>query len=234
MEAIESGKEMEKIFIQHDLHHTLLNELKQLLKKKGLHYQHVPVEKLNRMTAKNHQGVMAYVSEIAYYSLEQIVPVIYEKGEVPLLVILDRITDVRNFGAIARVAECAGAHALVVPSRGGAPVSGDAMKASAGALNRIPVCREDNLKWVMEFLKESGIAVVACTEKTTNSLYDADLTAPLALMMGSEEDGVSPEYLKRAGSKLKIPMMGSIASLNVSVAAGIFLFEAVRQRSKAN
>lgn len=233
IEAVEAGKEMEKIFIQHDLHHTLVNELKQLLKAKGLTYLHVPVEKLNRLTAKNHQGAVGFLSEITYYRLEQIVPGIFEKGEMPMIVVLDRVTDVRNFGAIARVAECAGAHAIVIPSRGAAQVNGDAMKAAAGALNRIPVCREENLKWVIEFLKESGIQVVACTEKTNNTVYDADLTGPIALIMGSEEDGVSPEYLKRVDQKLKIPMQGEIDSLNVSVATGVFLFETLRQRLKS-
>jgi len=230
MEAVQAGKEIEKIYIQQDISHALINELKQLLKKRNLIYQHVPVEKLNRLTQKNHQGAVCFLSEITYHRTEDIVPAIFEKGEVPLLVILDRITDVRNFGAIARVAECAGVHAIIIPLRGAAQVNGDAMKAAAGALNRIPVCREENLKWVMQFLKDSGIEVVACTEKTDDGIYEADLRGPVAFIMGSEEDGVSGEYMKRADRKLKIPMMGEIASLNVSVATGIVLYETLRQR----
>lgn len=230
IEAIEAGKEVDKIFIQHDLNHALINELKQLLKKRNLIYQHVPVEKLNRLTNKNHQGAVGFLSEITYFKVEDIVPGIFEKGEVPLLLILDRITDVRNFGAITRVAECAGVHAVVIPSRGSAQINGDAIKASAGAISRIPICREDNIKWVIQFLKDSGIQLIACTEKAKETVYAANLTVPLAFIMGSEEDGVSGEYLKLSDLKLKIPMMGDISSLNVSVATGIMLFEAIRQR----
>lgn len=230
LEAIEAGKEIDKIMIQQDIHNALINELKQAIKKQNLIYQHVPVEKLNRLTAKNHQGAICFLSEIVYYKIEDIVQGIFERGEVPLVVILDRITDVRNFGAIARVAECAGVHALIIPSRGSAQINGDAMKAAAGALNRIPVCREENIKLVMQYLSESGIEIIACNEKSNLLLYETDFTGPLAIIMGSEEDGVSAEYLKRADKKVKIPMMGEISSLNVSVATGIVLFEVVRQR----
>lgn len=232
MEAIAAGKEVEKVMLQQDLQHPLMNELKQLLRQKGMTYQHVPVEKLNRLTAKNHQGAACFLSVITYYRLEDIVPAIFEKGETPLLLILDRITDVRNFGAIARAAECAGVHALVIPARGAAQVNGEAMKAAAGALNRIPVCREENIKLVIQFLKDSGIEVIACSEKARETIYSSNLTGPAAFIMGSEENGVSEEYLRRADKKIKIPMMGEIASLNVSVAAGIVLFEAIRQRTE--
>ncbi len=232
MEAIAAGKEVEKVMLQQDLQHALMNELKQLLRQKGMTYQHVPVEKLNRLTTKNHQGAACFLSVITYYRLEDIVPAIFEKGETPLLLILDRITDVRNFGAIARAAECAGVHALVIPARGAAQVNGEAMKAAAGALNRIPVCREENIKLVIQFLKDSGIEVIACSEKARETIYSSNLTGPAAFIMGSEENGVSEEYLRRADKKIKIPMMGEIASLNVSVAAGIVLFEALRQRAE--
>ncbi len=231
IEAIQSGKEIERIFIQQGLNNSLINELKILLKKNNIVYQAVPVEKLNRLTRNNHQGVVCFISEVNYYKIEDVVPQIFEEGKIPLLLILDRITDVRNFGAIARAAECAGVDAVVIPSKGAAQVNADAIKTSAGALHRIKVCRENNLKEVIEFLKQSGIQVVACTEKTESIIYAADFSIPVAIIMGSEEDGISGEYLKRCDAKVKIPMSGKISSLNVSVAAGIVLFEVMRQRN---
>lgn len=230
IEAIQAGKEPEKIFIQQNLSNALMSELKKLLKDHDIVFQLVPVEKLNRLTGKNHQGVVCFLSSIAYHSLEQVIPTVFESGKVPFFLILDRITDVRNFGAIARTAECAGVDAIIIPSRGAAIINADAVKTSAGALLKIKVCRENNLKLVIEFMKQSGIQVVACTEKTNDLIYAADFTAPTALIMGSEEDGVSTEYLKRCDKRVKIPMAGEIASLNVSVAAGIVLYEVIRQR----
>lgn len=230
IEAIQSGKELDKIFIQENLNNPLLSELKTLLKKNNIIYQLVPVEKLNRLTRQNHQGVVCFISTISYYKIEEVIPLIFEEANVPLILILDRITDVRNFGAIARSAECAGVHAIVIPSRGAAQINADAIKTSAGALHRIKVCRENNLKEAIEYIKQSGIQIIACTEKTSDLLYDADFNAPCAIIMGSEEDGISAEYLKRADFKVKIPMAGKIASLNVSVATGIILYEAIRQR----
>jgi len=174
---------------------------------------------------------VCFISEITYYKIEDIVPQIFEEGKVPQLLILDRVTDVRNFGAIARTAECAGVDAIIIPSKGAAQINSDAIKTSAGALHRIKVCRENNLKEVIEYLKQSGITIIACTEKAGEVIYDADFTAPLAILMGSEEDGISGEYLKRSDKKIKIPMAGKITSLNVSVATGIILFEALRQRN---
>lgn len=230
IEAINAGKEVDKVFIQDRLTNELISELKKLVRDHKIPFQFVPVEKLNRLTTKNHQGVVAYFSAVTYYKIEDVLPSVFEQGKVPLFIILDRITDVRNFGAIARSAECAGAHAIIIPSRGAAQVNGDAIKTSAGALHKIPVCREDNLKDTIEYLKESGVQIVACTEKTESYYYSIDLTSPTAIIMGSEEDGISGEYIRRSDHKAKIPLMGEIGSLNVSVASGIILYEAVRQR----
>ena len=230
IEAIDSGKEIESLFVQRGLGGPLFLELKQLLKEHDIAYQQVPVEKLNRMTRKNHQGVIAVISPITYQRIEDIVPLSYERGEVPFLLILDGITDVRNFGAIARTAECVGVHAIIVPKKGAAEINPDAIKTSAGALYKINVCRHDSLSKTAKFLQESGIQLVACTEKTNKDLYEPDYTAPTAFVLGSEEHGISDELIRIADHLAKIPMVGSIASLNVSVSAGVALYEAVRQR----
>ena len=230
IEAIEAGKEIEKIFVQKGLSNELYSQLRKALRDQTVPIQFVPPEKLKRITESNHQGVVAYLTQINYYQLEDLVANVFEKGRVPLVMILDRITDVRNFGAIARSAECAGVDFLVIPSRGAAQINGDAIKTSAGALHRLKVCREDNLKHSIEFLKESGLQIVACHEKTEQLIYAADFSKPTAIIMGSEENGISNEYLKRSDVQVKIPMPGKIASLNVSVASGIVLFEAVKQR----
>lgn len=230
IEAIEAGKEIEKIFVQKGLSNELYSQLRKALRDQTVPIQIVPPEKLSRLTDSNHQGVVAYLTQITYYQLEDSIAEVFEKGRVPLVMILDRITDVRNFGAVARSAECAGVDFLVIPSRGAAQINGDAIKTSAGALHRLKVCREDNLKQSIEFLKQSGLQIVACHEKTDQLIYDADFTKPTAIIMGSEENGISNEYLKRSDIQVKIPMPGKIASLNVSVASGIVLFEAVKQR----
>lgn len=230
IEALNAGKDIEKILLQKGLSNELYNQLRQALKGQTVPIQFVPPEKLKRVSDKNHQGVIAYLTEITYYNAEELLSQVFEKGKTPLLLILDRVTDVRNFGAIARSAECAGVDFIIIPSRGAAQINGDAIKTSAGALHRMKVCREDNLKTTIEQLKESGLQIVACHEKTDNLIYDADFTKPTAVIMGSEEDGISNEYLKRSDQQVKIPMTGKIASLNVSVATGIVLFEAVKQR----
>lgn len=232
MEAIDAGKEVERIFVQRDLTNTLGRELKQLLSKHGIPYSSVPIEKLNRLTRKNHQGVVCFLSAISYQKIEDVVPDLFGHKSFPLVVLLDRITDVRNFGAICRSAECMGVDAVIVPEKGGAPVNGDAIKASAGALHRITVCREFNLKLTIEYLKASGFIIAGCTEKATSSLFQAQLDQPLCVILGSEEDGISPEYLKRCDMLIKIPLIGKTSSLNVSVAAGIVLYEITRQRMK--
>lgn len=230
IEAVNAGKDIEKILVQKGLSNELYNQLRQALKGQTVPIQFVPPEKLRRITEKNHQGVIAYLTEITYYDTETLLAEVFEKGKVPLVLLLDRVTDVRNFGAIARSAECAGVDFIIIPSRGAAQINGDAIKTSAGALHRLKVCREDNLKTTIEYLKESGLQVIACHEKTDQLIYEADFTKPTLVMMGSEENGISNEYLKRSDIQVKIPMPGTIASLNVSVATGIVLFEAVKQR----
>ena len=230
IEAVKSGKEIDRLFVQSGLKNDLYNELMAVLKHHNVTFQYVPVEKLNRLTTKNHQGVAGFISSITYHKLQDIVPTIFESGKVPLILILDRITDVRNFGAIARTAECSGVQAIVIPAHGAAQINADAMKTSAGALNKIPVCREDSLKTVIDFLKECGLQIVSCTEKATDYYFQMDFTVPTAIILGSEENGISNEFLQKSDAKAKIPMMGEIGSLNVSVAAGIILYEAVSQR----
>ena len=230
IEAIRSGKEIDRLFVQSGLKSELFSEMMGLLKAHNIVHQYVPIEKLNRLTAKNHQGVVGFISSITYQKIQDVLPAVFEEGKMPLILILDRITDVRNFGAIARTAECSGVDAIVIPIRGGAQINADAIKTSTGALHKIPVCREENLKSVIDYLRESGLQVIACTEKTNDMYYQHDYSLPVAIILGSEEDGISPEYLNCADAHAKIPLMGEIRSLNVSVAAGIILYEAVRQR----
>lgn len=230
IEAIKAGKDIESLFLQRGLTGGLFAELKTLLKDFDIPSQQVPIEKLNRITPKNHQGVIAFISPVTYQKIEDIIPVIYEKGETPLVLVLDRITDVRNFGAIVRTAECSGVHAIVIPKKGAAQINPDAVKTSAGALYKVPVCRHDNLLNVIRFLKDSGLQVISCTEKTDNYIYKPDYTAPTAVIMGAEDEGISFDLIRNSDYLTKIPMMGEIESLNVSVSAGIILYEAVRQR----
>ena len=230
IETIKAGKEIDKVIIQKGLQGEHFAELFALLKEYKIPYQHVPIEKLNRITRKNHQGILAFVSAIVYQPIEEIIQSLFEKGENPLILILDRITDVRNFGAIARSAECAGVHAILIPLQGAAQINADAMKTSAGALNNIPVSRSKNLGNSIDFLKNSGLQVVAATEKTDKDYFTVDLSIPTAIIMGSEEDGVSPAYLKKTDHKVRIPIIGATESLNVSVATGVLVFEAVKQR----
>lgn len=232
MEAIRAGREIEKVFVQAGLNNDLIKELIQVAKSNGVPFTFVPQAKLNRLSTKNHQGVICLLATVSYANLEGIVDKAYQEGREPFLLIVDRVTDVRNFGALARTAECAGLDAIVMGDSGNAPITGDAMKTSAGALSHLPVCREKDLKKAIRFLKENGVQVIACTEKASDSIYDIDLNTPLALIMGSEEDGISPQLLKDADRLAKIPMSGKISSLNVSVAAGISIYEAVRQKRK--
>ena len=231
IEAVEAGKTIDKLFIQKGLHNDLFAELWKLVRLKRINYKHVPLEKINRLTRKNHQGVFAFISPIDFHNIEDVVPALYEQGKNPLILVLDRVTDVRNFGAIARTAECAGVDTILIPEQNAAAINADAIKTSAGALHNITVCRTWNLKLSLQFLKDSGIQLVACSEKTQDNMYKADYTPPTAIIMGSEEDGVSPEFLKMCDSRAKIPMSGKIASLNVSVATGVILYEVIRQRN---
>lgn len=232
LEAIAAGKEIDRILLQKGLRGELFQELMQQVRAYDIPVQMVPLDRLNRVSRKNHQGVIAFVSQIAYHRLEHVLPAIYEKGKMPLVLVLDHITDVRNFGAIARTAECSGVDAIVIPARGAAAINEDAMKTSAGALNIIPVCRENRLQEALRLLKDSGLKVVAATEKGSIDYDEEDLNVPLAIVMGSEDTGVGAELLKLSDSLLKIPQAGEIASLNVSVAAGVLLFETLRQRKK--
>ena len=231
IEAVEAGKTIDKLFIQKGLHNDLFAELWKLVRLKRINYKHVPLEKINRLTRKNHQGVFAFISPIDFHNIEDVIPALYEEGKNPLILVLDRITDVRNFGAIARSAECAGVNTILIPEQNAAAINADAIKTSAGALHKITVCRTWNLKLALQFLKDSGIQMIACTEKTQDNMYKADYTPPTAIIMGSEEDGVSPEFLKMSDARVKIPMRGKIASLNVSVATGVILYEVIRQRN---
>jgi len=230
IEAVKANKEINKIMIQRGMNKELFKELKEELANKNYNLQFVPIQKLNRLTRKNHQGVIAFIAPIAYQEIEPIVTQLFENGEVPNILILDRLTDVRNFGAIARTAECTGVHAIVIIEKGGVLVTSDAIKTSAGALMRIPICKVKDLSQVVHYLKASGVNVVACTEKTQNLIQDTDLTLPTAIIMGSEEDGISTKLLAESNEKAKIPMTGKIASLNVAVSAGIVLYESIRQR----
>ncbi|SEN95656.1 23S rRNA (guanosine2251-2'-O)-methyltransferase [bacterium A37T11] len=231
IEAIESGKEIESLWVQRGLAGPLLAELKELLKTHDLSYQQVPMEKLNRLTRKNHQGVIAVISPITYQKIEDIIPQVYEKGEVPLVLLLDGVTDVRNMGAIARTAECAGVHAIVIPRKNTAEINPDAIKTSSGALYKIPVCRHDSLTSIARFLQESGLQLIACTEKTSNSIYSSNYKGPTAFVLGAEDTGISDGLLRMADYLARIPLLGEIASLNVSVSAGVVLYEAIRQRT---
>ena len=234
IEAAEAGKDIDKVLVKRELSGELFKELQEVLRRYEIPMQKVPLERIDRITRKNHQGVIAFTSAVTYQKLDQIVPFLYEQGKNPLIVVLDGITDVRNFGAIARTCEVAGVDAIVIPARGSVSVNADAIKTSAGALHIIPVCRENSLKDAVVFLKNSGIRVVAATEKAAKNYTVADMSVPVAILMGSEDEGVSPEILRVCDELVKVPQFGSIQSLNVSVAAGVMIYEVVRQRSIDN
>lgn len=234
MEAIEAGKEIDKIFISKELHGELASQLISMAHGSRIIVQRVPPERINRITRKNHQGVLAMMAAVTYHRLDHMVPELYEAGILPFIVLLDGITDVRNFGAIARTCECAGVDAIVIPDRGSVSVGGDAIKTSAGALHHIPVCRCNSIAWAAKFLRENGYNVVAVSEKADFPYTEGDYTGPVALVMGAEDTGISPEVMKHCSSKVSIPMFGNIESLNVSVAAGVMIYEVVRQRLGAN
>lgn len=228
MELIKSGKEINKILIQKGLQGNLFHELRAMLRHSMVNIQLVPVQKLNNITRKNHQGVIAFISPVTYHKVEDLIPRLYEEGKEPKFIVLDGITDVRNFGAIARTAECMGFNGVVIPAKGGATVTSDAIKTSAGALMNIPVCRVDSLKKSVDFMSESGLKLVACTEKTEDSIYDFDYSGPIGIIMGNEETGISNDLINRSQYVGKIPMTGGISSMNVAVAAGIVMYESVR------
>ena len=229
VEAIEAGREIEKLYIRKGAEGQLMTELRDLCLRHRVHVQEVPVEKLNRLVRGNHQGVVAQIAAIAYVQLDDILERVPD-DETPLVVVFDGVTDVRNFGAIARSAECAGAHGLIAPLKNSAPVNAEAIRASAGALTTIPVCRVGSIRNTIKTLQAEGFQVVAATEKSRKLLYDADLRRPTALVMGAEETGISKEVLKLCDERLAIPLISRIESLNVSAAAAVMLFEVVRQR----
>jgi 23S rRNA (guanosine2251-2'-O)-methyltransferase len=229
IEAIKADREINKIMILKGMNKDLFQELKDILANKNYYLQFVPVEKLDKITDNNHQGVIAFVAPITYGSVEKLVEQMMEEGKKPTVLVLDRITDVRNFGAIARTAECQGVDAILIPSKGSVQVTSDAIKTSAGALNRIPVCKSDNIKDTLFYLQQCGMRIVACTEKTNIPLYTVNLRGSVVIILGSEEDGITNDFLNMADIKAKIPMRGEIASMNVGVAAAIVLYEKTRQ-----
>jgi 23S rRNA (guanosine2251-2'-O)-methyltransferase len=225
LEALNKDIEIDKVIIQAGIKSPHIQELKRMLTEREIPVQIVPQEKLARITRSNHQGIIGFVSPVTFVPLEEILQQVYEAGRDPFLLVLDRVTDVRNFGAICRTAECVGIDAVIVPARGSARIGGDAVKTSAGALLNMNICRSFNLKDTLDYLKNSGIQLVACTEKTDAYIYDSSFSGPVCIVMGSEEDGISPEYLKKCDKKVKIPMVGKTSSLNVSVAAAIVMYE---------
>jgi len=230
IEAINAKKAIDKVFIQKGLKGELSHELESLIRKEGINTSYVPVEKLNRFTKSNHQGVVAQISPIAFHNLEDLVMQVTDSGKTPLFLLLDQLSDVRNFGAIIRTAECTGVDGIIIQKSGSAPVNGDTIKTSAGAVFKIPICKVDHIKDAMFLLQASGIKVIAATEKTDNTLFDVSFKEPCAIIMGSEGRGINPSVLKLVDTKAKLPLLGEIESLNVSVACGAFLYEAIRQR----
>jgi len=229
IEAIAAGKDIDKIMIQSGLTNDLVKELIAKAREHNVPIAFVPAEKLKRLSTKNHQGVICILSSVSYASVDNLIFKAYEEGREPFFLILDRITDVRNFGAIVRTAECAGMTGIIIAEKGNAPITSDAMKTSAGALNHLPICREKDMKKTLQLLHDNGIRIVACTEKTETSLYSLTLSGPIALILGSEEDGISDTFLREADELARIPLKGKIGSLNVSVAAGVAIYEVLRQ-----
>jgi 23S rRNA (guanosine2251-2'-O)-methyltransferase len=234
IETILAGKPIDKVFIDKTASSPLHKELLSLIRQHKIPYSHVPAIKLHKLTQKNHQGVITYLAPIALASLSHVVQASYEQGKTPLILLLDGITDVRNFGAIVRTAACTNVDAVVIPSQGSASVSGEAMKTSAGALAHLPICRVGTLREAIDELRASGLQIIACHEQAPNSLYHTDLNLPLAILLGAEDQGIAPQHLKLADQHVHIPMFGPIASLNVSVAAAVILYEHMRQQKFLN
>ena len=228
MEAIGSGAQVERVLLQNGLNSSLMGELRSLMRERNIPFQYVPVEKLNKLAPGNHQGVVATLAAVKYRSF---VSLVEEAGKALLVVVLDHVTDVRNMGAIARTAECAGVDALVVPDHGSAALNGDAIKTSSGALLRLPICRESNLKTTVNLARQCGFQVVGATEKGSVHYREVDFTKPTLLIMGNEETGISPDLLRLCDVRARLPIVGAVASLNVSVAAGVMMYEALEQRS---
>lgn len=230
-EAIRSGQEIDKVLIARKSESSLSQELLNLLKEMQIPVQYVPIEKINRITRKNHQGALAFISAVSYVPIEELVNQCYEKAKDPLFVLLDQVSDVRNFGAIARSAECLGFNGIIIPHKGAAKINADSVKTSAGALLKIGVSRVKSLSNTLKFLKDSGLKVVAVTEKADKNCFELELKGPLVLILGSEDAGISENLVYLADEKVKIPMTGETESLNVSVASSILMYEIMRQRS---
>jgi len=231
IEALKSGETIDKVFVQKGARSELFQELEQLLRSEGINLSYVPVEKLNRLTKGNHQGAVAQISPIAFHSIDDLVMNVFESEQTPLFLLLDQLNDVRNFGAIVRTAECTGVSGIIIQKKGAAPINGDTIKTSAGAIFKIPICKVDHIKDAVFHMQSSGIKVIAATEKANDFIYDVSFKEPCAIIMGSEGKGINPSVLKVADQQAKLPILGEIESLNVSVACGAFLYEAVRQRS---
>lgn len=231
IEAIQSGAAVDKVFIQKEISGELMKDLMKVMKRNDVNFSYVPVEKLNRLTHNNHQGAVASISPIGFMDIEHLVESTLESKKIPLFLLLDQISDARNFGAIIRTAECSGVNGIIVQKSGSAPVNGDTVKTSAGAVFNVPICKVEHIKDAIFYLQGSGIKTIAATEKTEQTIYDINLNEPIAIIMGSEDRGINPSVLKVVDEKAKLPMFGTIGSLNVSEACGAFLYEAVRQRS---
>lgn len=230
IEAVNSNEDIDKVFIQKGLKGDLFRELEGLLRKRGISTAYVPIEKLNRLTKNNHQGVVANISPISFYEIETLVEEVLSKNKIPLFLLLDQLSDVRNFGAIIRTAECTGVDGIIIQKKGAAPVTADTIKTSAGAAFKVPIAKVDHIKDAVFHLQASGVSVIVATEKTNNTIYDVSFKEPCAIVMGAEDKGVSPSVIKAADQSAKIPLLGEIESLNVSVACAVFLYETVRQR----
>lgn len=230
IEAIRAGKPVDKVFIQKEASGELMRDLLKTLKHHHINFSYVPAEKLNRLTRMNHQGAVAQISPVAFYDLEKLVEEVQTTGSTPLFLLLDQLSDARNFGAIIRTAECTGVNGIIISSIGAAPVNGDTVKTSVGAVFNVPIAKVDHIKDAIFLLQASGIRTIAATEKTEQEVFDVDLKGPIAIIMGSEDRGINPSILKIVDDKAKLPLFGTIGSLNVSVACGAFLYEAVRQR----
>ena len=230
IEAVNSNEEIDKVFLQKGLKGDLMKELESVLRRNEINMVYVPVEKLNRLTKNNHQGAVANISPITFHTLEELVEKSSKKEGPALFLLLDQLSDVRNFGAIIRTAECTGVDGIIVQKKGAAPVTADTIKTSAGAAYKVPIAKVDHLKDAVFYLQASGIKIVSATEKTSDSVYDVTFTDSIAIVMGAEDRGISPSILKASDYRAKLPLLGEIESLNVSVACAVFLYEAVRQR----
>ena len=234
LEALDAGKDIDKILMSKTLNDETAKQISERARQLRIPVQRVPVQKIDRTTRRNHQGVLALMAAVTYYRVEDLVPQLFDEGENPFIVVLDGVTDVRNFGAVARTCDCAGVSAIVIPDRESVSVNADAVKTSAGALNYLPVCREHNLVSAIKLLRDSGFKIVGTSDKNATPYTDADYTGPVAIVLGAEDKGISPEIMKLCDTRVLIPEFGHINSLNVSVAGGIMIYEVVRQRLKDN